>query len=294
MPCFSPLQGFRGVNGGLTFARHLSTGLPMQTTCGRCIGCRLERSRQWAVRCMHEASLYEDNCFITLTYSDDYLPAFGSLEVRAFQLFMKRLRRRVDRKVRFYHCGEYGDELGRPHYHALLFGMDFADKYPWAERSGNVAWRSADLESLWKFGQSEIGSVTFESAAYVARYITKKITGKAAEDHYRRVDVLTGEISQIQPEYSTMSRRPGIGRGWIEKFVSDVYPSDEVISRGRPAKPPRYYDSYFGTQDPDGLLEVQKERTRRRDRENETPERLSVREVCTVARLNLSNRRLEC
>jgi len=266
----------------------------MQTTCGRCIGCRLERSRQWAVRCMHEASLHEDNCFITLTYSDKYLPAFGSLEVRAFQLFMKRLRRKVERKVRFYHCGEYGDELGRPHYHALLFGMDFADKYPWAERSGNMAWRSADLESLWKFGQSEIGSVTFESAAYVARYIMKKITGKAAEDHYRRVDVLTGEISQIQPEYSTMSRRPGIGRGWIEKYVSDVYPSDEVISRGRPAKPPRYYDSYFGTQDPDGLLEVQKERTRRRDRENETPERLSVREVCTTARLNLSNRRLEC
>ncbi len=292
MPCFSPLVGFRDPTGGLTFSRHLSVGLHMTVPCGQCIGCRLERSRQWAMRCMHEAAMHADNAFITLTYSDEFLPEDGSLEKRAFQLFMKRLRRRdSDRKVRFFHCGEYGEQSGRPHYHALLFGVDFVDKYLWAERKGLPVFRSEELESLWEFGNSEIGSVTFESAAYVARYVVKKVTGKAADAHYERVDPETGLLFQLQPEYATMSRRPGIGRGWFDRFGSEVYPSDEVIVRGRPMKPPRFYDEILKATDPKESERVQASRRRSRRRVDETPERLFVREVCVRANLSLYQER---
>jgi len=285
MPCFSPLKGFRAVGGGIVFSRSMSMGLPMTVPCGRCIGCRLERSRQWAVRCMHEASLYEDNCFITLTYSEKYLPPGGSLLKSDFQKFMKRLRRRFSSSsIRFYHCGEYGENTFRPHYHALLFNFDFVDKVLWSERGSFRVYRSAVLEDLWSLGRSEIGSVTFESAAYVARYITKKVTGDNAESHYRVVDS-DGVIVDRLPEYSTMSLRPGIGKGWYDKFKSDVYPSDEVIVGGRPSLPPKYYDSLLYKEDSDVAALVKRRRAFRRSLEDETPARLEVREVCTRSRL---------
>jgi len=118
--------------------------------CGRCIGCRLERSRQWAVRMMHEASLHQDNCFITLTYDNEHLPKNASLVKRDFQLFMKRLRKAYPAvRIRFFHCGEYGEQYGRPHYHAILFGFDFPDKYFLGKRNQFPVWRSASLERLW-------------------------------------------------------------------------------------------------------------------------------------------------
>ena len=108
----------------------------------------------------------------------------------------------------------------------MLFNLDFPDKVEWATRGDFPVWRSPVLESLWTHGRTEIGSVTFESSAYVARYITKKVTGDAAAAHYRSVDSRTGEYIDRDPEYSTMSLRPGIGAGWYEKFKGDVYPSD--------------------------------------------------------------------
>ena len=118
--------------------------------------------------------MYDDNCFITLTYSNQHIPADGSLDVRVFQKFMKRLRKRFGDGIRFYHCGEYGSLLGRPHYHACLFNFDFPDKYLWKENNGQKLYRSPSLEELWPYGYSSIGTVTFESAAYVARYILKR------------------------------------------------------------------------------------------------------------------------
>ncbi len=285
MPCFSPLKGFRALGGGIVFSRSLSMGLPMTVPCGRCIGCRLEHSRQWAVRCMHEASLYDDNCFITLTYADAFLPPGGSLRKSDFQKFMKRLRRRFsDIPIRFYHCGEYGENTFRPHYHALLFNFEFPDKVLWSERGSFRVFRSSVLESLWPFGQSEIGSVTFESAAYVARYITKKVTGEPAEDHYRSVDA-DGVIVDRVAEYSTMSLRPGIGKGWFDRFKSDVYPSDEVIVAGKACKPPRYYDSLLEKEDVDAARLIKRKRAFMLSLEDCTPERLRAREVCTRSRL---------
>ena len=290
MPCFHPLEGFRDPSGGFVFARHKSTGLVMRVPCGRCIGCKLERSRQWAVRCMHEASLYRDNAFITLTYDDEHVPRFGSLLMDDWQKFFKRLRRRVG-KVRFFGCGEYGEQFGRPHYHACLFGVDFPDRFLWTTRGGHDVFRSALLESVWRLGQSEIGSLTFDSAAYVARYCVKKITGKAAVAHYQCVDPETGEMGSRLPEFATMSRRPGIGAAWFDLYSDDVYPSDEVIVNGVAAKPPRFYDRLLESSAPEVAREVVMERRRSRNREDETPARLAVREVCAEASLSLYRER---
>ncbi len=283
MPCFHALSAGRDRDGKITFDSRKAVGFSMKLPCGQCRGCRLERSRQWAMRCVHEASLYEDNCFITLTYDDKNLPRDGSLNKKHFQDFMKRLRSRfVERRIRFFHCGEYGVKYRRPHYHACLFNFDFVDKRVFKVVNGNRLFTSVDLESCWEFGFSSVGSLTFESAAYVARYIMKKITGDAAEDHYRGVHSETGELVKLQPEYTTMSRRPGIGREWFDRFRGDVYPGDDVILRGRSMRPPRYYDCLFEVEDPSAFAEIKSERIRRayKGRDDCTPERLAVRERC--------------
>ncbi len=297
MPCFNPLEGFRSPSGGLVFSRQQSIGLKMTVPCGQCTGCRVERSRQWAVRCMHEASLHVDNCFVTLTYSDDNLPEYGSLVKSDFQKFVKRMRKRY--AFRYFHCGEYGEVTKRPHYHALLFGFDFPDKVPWRKSKGYDIWRSPILEELWSHGNCEIGSATFESAAYVARYCVKTLQNlrfrrgdpddylEALDREYSRLDPGTGELVLVAPEYVTMSRRPGIGNGWFEKFGAEVYPSDEVIVRGKSSKPPRFYDKLFAAASPEEMQVVQRARNDARDRGDETSARLQVREVCAEARLSL-------
>lgn len=236
--------------------------------------------------------MYEDNAFLTLTYDDAHLPDPPSLDKTAFPGFMKRLRSRFEgQRIRYFHCGEYGDRSERPHYHACVFGFDFPDKEFWHDRKGYPVWRSDTLESLWPFGFSEIGSVTFESAAYVARYICKKVTGPGAKAAYERVDVTTGELFQLEPEYVTMSRRPGIGAGWFEKFKSDVFPSDEVVVRGKVAKPPRYYDLAFEREDPEGFALVASARRRGADLGERTPERLAAKELFTAAKMKTFSRR---
>lgn len=246
MACYSPLHAFKGKSKesdkiAITFRRSDSwRGVRLDLPCGQCIGCRLERSRQWAVRCMHEASLHEDNSFLTLTYDDKHLPPDGSVHVSHFQNFMKRLRKSIaPKRVRFYHCGEYGEELGRPHYHALLFGYASPDRRFFSERNGNRVYTSDSMSKLWPFGFSVEGDVTFDSAAYVARYVMKKVTGDRSEAHY----------NGRHPEYTTMSRRPGIGQGWYEKFKADVYPRDGVVVRGHTTRPPRFYDTLLGRED---------------------------------------------
>jgi len=267
----------------------------LQVPCGQCIGCRLERSRQWAVRCIHEAQLHKHNCFITLTYRDADLPSPPTLRVDHFQKFMKRLRKRFGSGIRFFHCGEYGEIYGRPHYHACLFGFDFPDKVLWKEHNGNRLYVSDALHELWPYGYCYIGAVTFESAAYVARYIMKKVNGDASEEHYRRVDPLTGEIFNAKPEYITMSRRPGIAARWFENYRSDVYPDDFVVVRGRPCRPPRFYDNRLKQVDPALFEEVLYERYKNAENyiDNNTPERLQIREAVQEARLKRLVRPLE-
>ncbi len=302
MPCYRPLEGFRSPSGGIVFSRHLSIGLKMTVPCGQCIGCRLERSRQWAVRCMHEASLHWHNSYVTLTYNDENLPLYGSLAKEDFQKFVKRMRKH--HAFRYFHCGEYGEKDRRPHYHALLFGLDFADKVPWRMSKGHQLFRSPELETFWTAGICEVGAVSFESAAYVARYCVKTLQNlkyrskdrdsylAALERDYERVDSETGEIVTVDREYVTMSRRPGIGRGWFEKFGTEVFPSDEVIVRGKSCKPPRFYDYLHDLEDPRAHEGVVSDRRHSRRPEDETPERLRVREACAEARLSLYGGRM--
>lgn len=193
---------------------------------------------------MHEASLYPENSFLTLTYSPENLPPGQSLIKSHYQDFMKRLRKSIaPKRVRYYHCGEYGEKNLRPHYHALLFGHDFSDKKFFSGNGPNSVYTSTALSQLWPQGFSVIGEVTFESAAYVARYILKKVTGERAPEHY----------GLRTPEYTTMSRRPGIGKNWYDKFKADVYPHDRIVVRGNPTRPPRFYDNLLGREDPSAL-----------------------------------------
>ena len=255
------------------------------------MGCRLEKARQWAVRMTHEASLHEDNCFVTLTYADENLPAHGSLCKRDVQLFMKRLRKKYDHKIRFFCCGEYGDETERPHYHVILFGHNFDDRYPWAERKGHTVYRSDDLESLWKVGHSEIGTVTNASAKYVARYALKKVSGRSASEFYRRIDPETGEEINLEPPFGLMSRRPGIGYGWLEKYGEETYRTGTVIIDGKEVKAPEYYDMKYEEVDPERMNEIRIERSEAINKDDSTDDRLAVREKVARARLRTFSRR---
>lgn len=282
MTCFHPLSAFKTVEGSIVFNSNKGNiKEALKLPCGQCVGCRLERSRQWAIRCVHEASLYSQNCFITLTYRDADLPDDHSLSVREFQLFMKKLRKKYGPKIRFYHCGEYGSQFGRPHYHACLFNFDFPDKKIWTIREGMPLYTSDALTEIWGKGFCTIGEVTFESAAYVARYIMKKVNGDAAADHYQYVHPSSGEIIDRKPEYTTMSRRPGIGSDWLDKYIEDVYPHDRVIMRGKKMRPPKFYDNRYEIVDPLGFEEVKYNRHLQslKHVDNSTPDRLKVREA---------------
>ena len=191
MPCFTPLSAYitpwqTNAQSGksyrsVSFKETDDHSISINLACGQWIGCRLDKSKQWATRCMHEAQMHTENCFITLTYDDPHLPSDQSLHHRDFQLFFKRLRRRYpNHKIRYYMAGEYGENYGRPHFHACIFGWKPQDLKKWKKTGDSDLYRSQELESLWvdnngnSIGYSSVGNVTFESAAYVARYIMSK------------------------------------------------------------------------------------------------------------------------
>jgi hypothetical protein len=214
----------------------------------------------WTARIIHEASLHEydhGNSFITLTYDNDNVPPDYSLRKEDFQKFMKRLRKKHDQRIRFYHCGEYGEickhghhvddcdfcNVGRPHYHAILFNCSFDDLEKVGQRNGIPHYSSRRLADIWKLGNVQVGEVTADSAGYVARYCLKKVNGLNQESHYSSVDPITGELTYVCPEYSTMSRNKGIAHEWYEKYKEDLFPADMTPIMGK--KPafgvPRYY-----------------------------------------------------
>lgn len=278
--------------------------------CGNCIGCRLDKAQSWAIRGFHENQRYDFSSFISLTFSDDHLDPARSLIRSDFPNFMKRLRKhfqvltsahceysehgrlRVKRKYRpfdFTHlyCGEYGEDFSRPHYHACLFGVEFADKYYWRTTdTGSLVYRSPTLERLWPFGHCEIGSVTIESISYVARYILKKINGDAAHEHYRTVDDYNQEVDRT-PEFLGMSTRPAIGKRFIEEFSSDVFPNDcIVLPDGSKGPVPRYYRQRFNLTNPEVSDKLRLKRVERAQASpDNSPERLAVREACKQAKV---------
>lgn len=226
------------------------------------MGCRIARKEEWKNRILLEGKMHECSSFVTLTYAPEHLPADYSLSKHHFQTWMKRLRRVIEpTQIRFFGVGEYGGQNWRPHYHALIFGYDFPDKYFWANRAnGEIGYRSPLLEATWPLGFSEVGSFTAQTAAYVAGYTIKKMGGEYAKEHYRRMNPATGEIHELTPEFALMSRRPGIGRTWYEENKRDVFPSDFLIFEGRKTMVPRYFKRVIDEQDAKTAQKVEAQR----------------------------------
>lgn len=283
MPCFHPLPGWYGKTRGSTGKRpvvfQFNEGLkdrPVSVPCGKCTGCLLERARQWAVRCQHEAQLHASNLFVTLTYDDEHLPPGGSLRPEDMVLFLKRLRKKAGPGLRFFQCGEYGDKTIRPHHHAILFNCYFPDSRKLHSHSDLS--RSDELDQLWGHGLCTFGSVTFESANYVARYTIKKL-GTAPKG--------------VVPPYLTMSRRPGIGSDFIKKYGNQVAIKDYLIINGNKSGVPRFYRDRLSKSHPERSND---NKIRRRGRaagdKNNTGSRLIVRETVKQSAIQLLSRDL--
>lgn len=229
------------------------------------------------------------NSFLTLTYSDEFLPEDYSISKSVFQKFMKRLRKPMLSKTRFYACGEYGDENGRPHYHALIFGWDFhADRKLIKETEFGNLYTSDQASKAWPFGNIWIGDVTMKSASYVAGYVSKKITGPKAPSHYLRTHP-KGYLTQVQPEFQLQS--VGIGRSWYEQFKSDAFPSDFLVMDGKQVAVPRYYTKKLTEEEAKPIIRRRHQR-RVKQKANSTPERLKVREFIKKDRLSRYKRTL--
>ncbi len=293
---------------------------PVAIRCGQCLGCKIEHAKQMAIRCMHEAHYYDDNCFITLTFNNENLAKDGSLHKEDFQKFLKRLRKKYANKtIRYFHCGEYGTlcktcgrspnsknihkqcrcgdkyvrTCGRPHHHAVLFNIDFEDKELWkVTKKGNALYTSETLSKLWskrikeseinnydsstvwkdssnrwnvQLGHCTIGEVTFDSASYVAQYVTKKT--KTETDEY---------YGGKQHEYVTMSRRPGLGRRFYEEFKeTDIFPQDFVYMNGKKLQVPKYYNNRYEIDNPKNMSIIKGKRLlkMRQDPENQFDEK---------------------
>jgi len=265
----------------------------------------------WAMRIVHEASLHLDqhgNSWITLTYRDKsectleqlanghYVPDDYSLNKKHFQKFIKRLRKHFKKqKIRYFHCGEYGDETLRPHYHACLFNCTFDDLTVFKTEQGITSYSSPTMDNLWPYGFSTIGELNFDTAAYTAGYILKKITGHLAMDAYLRSDEY-GVAYWVVPPYITMSLKPGIGAEFYEKYQDDFFPADEspVPGKGIINKVPRHYEKMLERENPELLAVVKTLRQEfiKAHGSDFTPERLKAKYECQKARQQRKKRTL--
>nr|WAE43543.1 MAG: replication initiator protein [Microviridae sp.] len=292
MPCYHPLTAWRSASGRLPNGKwplvfKLRDGIKsteIQTPCGQCIGCRLERSRQWAIRAVHEAQMHNVNCFITLTYDNCNINNQKSLNPRDLELFWKRLRKENHEKIRYLACGEYGEAFSRPHYHACVFNYDVNDCDYFTDSSGNEQRTSDTLAKCWGHGFVQIGELTFESAAYVARYCTKLVTGEQSKYYY----------AGRKPEFIRMSRRPGIGRSWYDKYKNDLYPNDQCVIRDHQiCRPAKYYDKLYDVDNNTNLNKIKLNRIKNINKSEQTKKRLKCRELSTKLILNNKRRAYE-
>jgi len=269
--------------------------------------CKIRRSQDWTTRAIHESTLHNTNSFITLTFSEDGLALRElqrnthpyDLDVADWQLFAKRLRKELHKhnlgKFRFFQVGEYGDEGLRPHYHALIFGQDFRETETerWKDDLGHPVWTSRIVEKCWPYGFHEIKEMAPEAIAYVCRYVQKKLYGQRKTQALARIDCATGEEITVREELATMSRRPGIGHSWFEKYGSDAFPDDFIVIQGKKLPVPKYYFKQLEKQNEEQALAIRDERLKSaagRAKHN-TPERRLVREKVTKGKAQLAKRR---
>ncbi len=271
MPCYAPLEGYKNpATGGWQFHKG-NAAQKMAVRCHQCLGCRVDHRIMWAIRIVHESYLHLDshgNSWLTLTYRDPsectrqqlkdghYIPANYSLRPEDVSKFIRKLRKQnPDHKIRYFYCGEYGDENQRPHYHVCLFNHSFHDQLLFKDDEGVYTYTSPSLDAVWPFGFSTVAELNFQTASYTAGYCHKKITGKRAKEHYLRCDE-HGEAYWILPEYIRMStgrgKPSGLGAKFYEEFKSDIFPSDEtpVPGHGITQLVPRYYQDILQSEDP--------------------------------------------
>jgi hypothetical protein len=239
---------------------------------------------------MHEKRMHQNSAFLTLTYNDKNLPTGNTLVKSDLQNFMKRLRHVTGSGLRFFACGEYGEKTSRPHYHVLLLSHTLPDLSVLRRGPEYNLYTSKTLSDLWTVGNSVIGDVTFDSAAYVARYCVKKISGPPAEAHY----------AGRTPEFLLMSRRPGIGSTYVNKYRGEMLAHDNIIVNGVPTSLPRYYDNALANSDfdvPNIGCETRLERLkllRRRKllRGDNSSRRMLAKELTVRAKLSLKGKTL--
>lgn len=301
MPCIGPLKAFYPKPGSndrrLVFKQNGDhSGIGVDVPCGQCIECRLDHARQMAIRLVKESACHERSSFLTFTYDNEHLPYGGSLVIRDAQLFHKRLHNRLLRErgygIRFYYSGEYGETYGRPHYHSIIFGFDFPDKQFYKENDrGEPIFVSEFCRELWPYGRNGIGNVTFESCAYTAGYVTNKVSKGHDESSrakfeakYGRYDA-DGNFYLLEPEFARMSRRPGIGRPWFEKYKGETYRDDGLVVSGKFVRPPRYFDTLYDDVDSARLAELKK--VRRSAARGLTARQSFAREKIVKARIGL-------
>lgn len=246
--------------------------------CGKCIGCRLDYSREWANRIIVESKEYPKNTcwFLTLTYNDENIPTKSiinketgeekigiTLYKKDVQEFIKKLRRHYEYKynhtgIRYFLAGEYGEKTNRPHYHACIFNMPIMTEMILFKKNeiGQPIWTNEKIEKIWGKGFITIGRLSWETAAYTARYIMKKQKGENAEWFYKN--------QAKNPEFTLMSRKPGIGKKYYDDNKEKIYKYDEIIiERGNKpikAKPPKYYDKLYDITNHDELQIIKAKR----------------------------------
>lgn len=284
MPCYHPIPAYQA-GPGAKLRLHPPVGFEsLSVPCGRCVGCRSARAAGWARRCVHEASLYDHNSFLTLTYDDEHLPVDGTLEPDAFTCFVKRLRKRVasggsgllsdlSRGVRFFGCGEYGDKGGRPHYHLLLFNCGFSDGVSGAKKD---LFESAALSDLWSLGNASYGTCTGASACYIAKYSMKDVSRRYC----------TEDGVALQRPFLRMSLKPGIGMPWLDRFADDLR-NGYLVDDGSQVAIPRAYKQRLGrdvSPVSDAIAYAEARRRVALGHEHSKPERLHAGEVIATQR----------
>lgn len=269
----------------------------IEVACGQCIKCRLKKAGAWANRCGHESAMHAVSSFVTCTYDEENKPYGGSVVRVHGQKLIRALRQKIRPiKIRYFGCGEYGDEKDRPHYHFIIFGYDFPDRVLYSENNGMKLYDSAMLTETWGKGSCKVSDVSPDTMSYVTGYCLKKISGKKADEvnpesglkYYERLVEETGEIVKIEPEYGAMSLKPGIGATWFEKYKTEVYVTDSVIRKGSEMSVPAYYDTLYEREEPEKYELMKAARVERAiahtDLLDTTDRRRADIEQCAIAR----------
>lgn len=266
-------------------------GLP----CRKCEGCLIDKARDFGIRASHEARMHQWSCFVTLTYDPRNLPFRGMLRPQDYYGFRQAIKNyRRDDKLRFLGVGEYGSTTWRPHFHVCIFGLWFEDAVPAGKsKAGFQNYESKTLTALWGKGRCVINVMGPKIAAYAARYSLKKV---GSSDGYTRTDARTGEEYRLPPEFMSASKQ--LGKSWLEKYATDVFPWDFIVlADGSKAPVPKYYIRVLREWCEDDY-QAYAERARKRGEDNyelffnSLADRLAVRKECTLARMSFSRRGL--